>query len=227
MLLLSLFRFFASHPHFLIAAVVIYVFSFRQIFQDVQPCNSTIPDFMFGYSDQQLNSLYEKWGRDGRQAYVKGANTDLFPCMEAYTILLGAFLVVASDRLRWKNDRIAYAAVAVMLLDLVETLIQRHGSQVYPEKLSPNMIWLGSVCNQAKWALLVGCVAVVMGSFVFGRKSSESSRRKRSTATMQRRTRARRVSAEALSPPTTPRPAHPATKKVVILGMEGMLLNIK
>lgn len=222
MLLLSLYRFFAHHPHFLMAAVVIYVFSFRQISKDVEPCNSTIPDFMFGYSDQQLNSLYEQWGRDGRQAYVKGANTDLFPCIEAYTILLGAFLVVASDRLRWKNDRIAYAAVAVMLLDLGETWIQRHGSQVYPEKMSPNMIFLGSLCNQAKWALSVGCLVVVVASFVFGRKSSET---RRSTASRQRRTRARLVSAEALSPPATPRPAYPATKTVVILGMEGLLFT--
>jgi hypothetical protein len=182
--LLSVFRFFANHPPFLFAALVIHVFSGREYLKEAELCeiraNETTPDLMFGYSAKRLNNLYEVWGRDGREAYIKAANTNLFPYMETYAIILGAFLVVTAKRLGWKED-IAFLAVIAMLFDVCETLVQRYGSQVYPEKLSENTIALGSLCSQAKWILVGTCSILVILSFLLGSSNKQLHNSKQDT----------------------------------------------
>jgi hypothetical protein len=184
--MLSIFRFFANHPPFLFAALVIHVFSGRDYLKESDLCeiraNDTTPDLMFGYSAKRLNNLYEVWGSDGREAYIKAANTHLFPYMETYAIILGSFLVVTAKRLGWKED-IAFLAVIAMLFDVCETLVQRYGSQVYPEKLSENIIALGSLCCQAKWILVGTCSILVTLSFLLGSSNRQLRNKKKDVIT--------------------------------------------
>ena len=186
---------------FIVAAVVIYVLTSRKIMQDVQVCSSlaedTVPDMMmYGYSENKLNSLYEAWGNTGRDAYVRMANTDLFPVVESYTVVLGACLVVAGRRFRWKDDKVAYLALVTMALDVFETLVHRRGSLMYPEKLSGLTIALGSLATQAKWLFFTGSMMLVALSFVFGQKT-ERRRHRKSLRTS--------VSSPTASPATSPK----------------------
>ena len=183
-MVLSLFRFMASHPPFLAAAVVIYVLSIRECLNQAEICeikaNETIPDSRFGYSSQQLNNLYEAWGADGRKAYIKTANTELFPFMESYALIMGSLLIIAARRMNWKEE-IAFLAIFTMLCDAGETLVQRRGSQVYPEQLSATTIAAGSLFCQVKW-LLVGLSALLVSvSVVMGKPRHKKSRRANKT----------------------------------------------
>jgi di/tricarboxylate transporter len=66
-MLLAIFRFFARNPHFLVAAIVIYVFSVRQMQQDAELfttlAKEPVLSNLFGYSPDQLNNLYKIWVR--------------------------------------------------------------------------------------------------------------------------------------------------------------------
>lgn len=175
--IISVFRFFANHPPFLFAVIVIHVLSIRESLKEAHICvlraNETIPDSRFGYSAQELNHLYHAWGSDGRQAYIRTANTDLFPFMQSYALVMGSLLVIAAQRMKWK-DEIAWLAVLTMLLDACETLVQRRGSKLYPEHLSALTIAGGSICCQLKWLFSGASILLLAFAFLFGTRRPES-----------------------------------------------------
>jgi hypothetical protein len=169
---LDVFRYGADHPLVIMVAVIVNVLSLKimitgsEIFEENGA--GGIPDLRFGFSPKELREIYAIWGEERCAAYVKSANVDLFPYMEAYTMIIGSLLVRGARRMGW-NDQIAALAAIIMISDVAETLVLREGCvhQGHPDYLSDTTILFASACNQLKWILFGACFTVaLLSSFV-------------------------------------------------------------
>jgi hypothetical protein len=168
---LDVFRFGADHPPVIILSFIVFVISMKKMLSLTEICLENgaagIPDLLFGFSTQELRELYNIWGEEGCAAYIKANTIDLFPYMEAYTMILGSLLVMGARRMGW-NDQIGALAAITMMLDVGETVTLRQGCvQGPPDYLSDSAVFFASVCNQIKWTLFVGiCATILLSSFV-------------------------------------------------------------
>lgn len=165
--LLTPFRMIAEQPILLKLSLALYVIA--QIGMNVlmeplkkYPGGYYTPDIHFpGYTVEQLNAYYDNLGVEGCAVYIQVANWDLFPYMLGYVFPLGALHCLVARRLRQKksgkhdnnDDSKAYLALVIWLMDVVETVLQRRGCVIYPDRLSSWQIRLAGTCQRLKWTL--------------------------------------------------------------------------
>lgn len=108
------------------------------------------PDVWFAYRPLQLGEWLANMSEEGCQTYIRMAQWDLFPYMECYTLLLGT-LLLQQVRAAGLSDRIAMIFPAVMVMDVIETIVPvRWCGQ---ENVSLNVLGLAAVANKYKWVL--------------------------------------------------------------------------
>jgi len=130
------------------------------------------PDiWLWDYSVDTLNAYYDTLGVEGCQYYVQVANWDLFPYMPAYVFLVGPWQVAVARKLGKTNSSGGdayhlwlrpWVLWIVWTLDFVETLIQRQGCIIYPDRLRDSTIVLASLCQGCKGTLLILSVAQLL-----------------------------------------------------------------
>jgi hypothetical protein len=109
------------------------------------------PDLRFGYTPQELNAWYDALGTAGCQAYKAMYRADLFPYMQAYTVVLGAMMVQACRQVGI-TPQLALVFPLTMYFDVFETSIPAYGCEIYPgQRLSDRAIWVAVGANQFKW----------------------------------------------------------------------------
>jgi hypothetical protein len=112
-----------------------------------------IPDARYwGYTVEELNAFYDALGFEGCQLYIAVETWDLVPSMISYTVCLGTFLTLLAQRYH-VSDHLSLLASMVWILDIIETVIQRHGCRIYPDRLPEPYIRLASKAVQWKWKL--------------------------------------------------------------------------
>lgn len=167
MVYLAICRFLAEHPPAIIVPVVLYALAIHRMDQLVD--TSEIPDLQFGFTPKEVHELMQKkWGEGGCQNYVDAAALDLFPYMESYAAILGAFLIMGARRQNW-DERVALLGIVTMIMDVGETVILRTACQV-EVPLSDVWIVIASVFNQLKWVLCVVCVLTILAAFIQPKK---------------------------------------------------------
>ena len=148
------------------------VFSYmRQIAEKVPFLNnnagilsSNLPDLWFGYTNQELNDLYEFWGPKGRKRYTSVASFDMMAFIPSYALTLGYICY----QLISKELSLALWWIALIAwCDYVETFILMISCSAYPHGDVQHMdllIQISSYANMAKWVLVVGLVAYLLHS---------------------------------------------------------------
>lgn len=127
-----------------------------------------------GYTPAELNLWYDNIGVEGCKIYIRGANADFFPVMAAYPFFLGTMLIKAT-RTAGLPQNIAYLALVTVLLDAVETYIQREGCVVYPERLSDDRIALAANACRIKWVLLLSSMLLIAVLYIRDMMSAKPS----------------------------------------------------
>jgi hypothetical protein len=182
MVVLSVFRSILDEPLLQVLAIVLqamatmgmYVLTNRM--RPFQPLGQWIPDMQVtGYTANELNLFYDTLGEAGCPMYVQIANWDLFPFMIAYTVLLGTMLVWTARRNGW-TESIAYAATLICVIDGVETVIQRQGGVIFPNKLTAAQIQVASSAVCLKWILVSISIAIIVSGNLLSRDSKKKKR---------------------------------------------------
>ena len=120
--------------------------------------NSMVPDVRFGFTRDDLHSLYESWGVVGRSIYLRINFLD-FIFIICYTLLLGSLSVITARMSRSSLD-FAPIAIVTAICDLIETLILRKAVYVFPSLISSNIAFIGSLAQQMKWVCL--CINILL-----------------------------------------------------------------
>ena len=120
----------------------------NQLHTDLLP-----PDYRFGYTYEDLYEFYDAIGPEGCEFYKKHALVDLFPYMQTYALIGGAFLLNQLRPLNW-NAKVALIFPMAMVMDIIETIIPAHGCNLYfpgGRKLSKELVEAAASANQLKW----------------------------------------------------------------------------
>jgi hypothetical protein len=119
-----------------------------------------IPDLRFGYSRDELMQLFETWGEDGRNHYLRVETVDLFCYIPAYVVFGGGMLWKALQLAGWSEWWI-YLVPVMALADYVETLSQTYNCITFPKGFNEYVFLLGTTANKIKW-VSVGFMVMVM-----------------------------------------------------------------
>ena len=147
-----------------LVSVVVYVASMIRMKQIVEPYGGigVMPDVQFGFTAESLRELRENiLGDEGCQAYAKAATLDLFPYMEAYTVVLWCLATVSTTRKRSTTTKNLARILATLPIcfDVVETVILR---QSCLGDVSDEAVAVASIANQFKWVTFVGFLAIFL-----------------------------------------------------------------
>jgi hypothetical protein len=126
-----------------------------------------LPDARFsGYTVHELNTYYDILGMDGCRMYIAVENWDIFPFMVSYTLCLGSVLTILARKLYpshpRRGDSLSLLAMIIWMLDMIETVIQRQGCRIYPDRLPDPHILLASAAVQLKWKLFMLSVGIIV-----------------------------------------------------------------
>lgn len=124
------------------------------------------PDLWFGYDSDSVYSWLEKVGPNGRSCYMDMVAWDLFPYMEAYTILLGSFMLKESETAK-RGEKLALIFPLAMMCDLVETVLNGYATREFPNRIDDRLVQLSSIANQIKWILFASGLLILSYLFVF------------------------------------------------------------
>merc|ERR1712038_1731820 len=123
-----------------------------------------IPDVRFGFTNDDIHSLYESWGEFGRSIYYRINLLDLLfiPC---YTLLLGSLLARTSPLMNKIDLDITLISTVTAVCDLIETVSLRRAVNIYPMLMDEKVAQIASLAQQVKWIALSLNVFMVL---VFG-----------------------------------------------------------
>ena len=110
----------------------------------------TPPDYRFGYTYEELYEFYDAIGEEGCVLYQRHAMVDLFPYMQSYALVGGAFLLQQLRPLKL-NTKIALIFPMAMMMDMLETCIPAYGCNIYPRKLKHEAVEAAAAANKLKW----------------------------------------------------------------------------
>jgi hypothetical protein len=126
------------------------------------PGGANIPDLRpRGYTPDELYAYYEEIGEEGRELYFQAETWDCFPYMLGYTFLLG-FLLIDCARDMGRSENISLLMTAVYVMDVIETITQRYGCGIYPERLSDTTATIAGLACRLKWMGLFVVAAIVV-----------------------------------------------------------------
>lgn len=109
---------------------------------------------------------YDAIGPEGCILYQKHAFVDLFPYMQTYAMIGGAFLLQQLRPLGlW--TRIALVFPAAMMMDLIETLIPAYGCTILPRRLQPQIVDAAITANKLKWTQFGAGMILLSTLFVY------------------------------------------------------------
>ena len=122
----------------------------------------TMPDMKIGFTAEYLQDLRENvWGEEGCRAYVKANSIDLFPYMEAYTVMMWCFAIIFSEKESVSKKYFARVlATLPMCCDLVETLILRQ--TCLQREVSDHVVGMANFANQLKWISFILFFAILL-----------------------------------------------------------------
>jgi hypothetical protein len=121
-----------------------------------------VPDAWVGISADRLRRYLDALGPDGREAYARMIFFDFVLIMPTYAISLGA-LLYGQCKLAGLSTKFSWIFPSIMLCDIVETIVLRHATRIFP--LPPNSFLLtaGSIANQVKLiAFVLGLVFLIV-----------------------------------------------------------------
>ena len=148
----TLYLIFATAFITLLASGVGMVF----IMKDVPGGTRTMPDAHFGFTPDALRHVCAvTWGAAGRQAYVQAANVDLFPFMQAYTVIFwcAATVLTRQGQGFWKG--VGYTLGTLPLV--FDTLETRNLRDIVQRDCQVSNDWMEftSLMNQIKWSCVL------------------------------------------------------------------------
>lgn len=155
----------------LVAGQFLYIFTWLQHLVQKLP-SSNIPDLWFGYSIQDLDSIYELWGAKGRQRYVSVATFDMMAFIPSYALALSCTCQYAIKD--WSLTLWWVALIA--WCDYIETFILMITCSAYPHgdvEHMDTLIKISSYSNMAKWILAAGIIAFSIYNLAMGKKTTE------------------------------------------------------
>lgn len=157
-----------------VSAVVVYVGATLRMTYLMKDAggSGTVPDLKFGFTADSLRELREHtWGEAGCQAYVKASSVDLFPYMEAYTVVLWCLAIVACrDRSTLTKTLAGLLASCPVCFDVTETWILR---QTCLTEVSHDWVHVASVANQLKWLSLLGFLIIYLPLWYLARRGRD------------------------------------------------------
>ncbi len=122
-----------------------------------------IPDaWVGGITTDRLRLYLDALGPNGRQAYMRMNFYDFILIMPTYTISLGA-LLYRQCKSAGLSTKFSLMFPFIMLSDIIETIVLRYATKIFP--VSPNNVLLtaGSIANQIKLiAFVLGLVFLIV-----------------------------------------------------------------
>mmetsp|Transcript_15007 Transcript_15007/g.19010 ORF Transcript_15007/g.19010 Transcript_15007/m.19010 type:complete len:181 (-) Transcript_15007:121-663(-) len=117
--------------------------------------NKYVPDVRFGFTSDDISSLYNSWGEVGRSVYYR-INTLDFMFIPCYTLLLGSLLVRTTDMSGPPGSLIYLTPISTLtaFCDVIETGILRRALIIFPLLIDEKVAQIGSLAQQMKWISL-------------------------------------------------------------------------
>ena len=121
------------------------------------------PDMRFGYTADDLYSIYEIWGEEGCKEYIRSAYYD-YMYIPTYVLFMNALLLRACRRSKWDDKFVPQLAWLMLVADYTETSIHIAGCNRYPDRLDKSVVMFGDLFNRIKFV----CLCVVGTLIVAG-----------------------------------------------------------
>ena len=154
-----------SNNLLLAAAIVAEVMSMYLMNRYIQEVESHSvgppPDLWFGFTETKLYIYLESLGEEGRKAYLRVNNADLYYYMWCYMTLLGSLLSRQCQKANISR-KIALIFPLVMGMDVIESITFRYSAMQFPLHLSEDVVFVASISNQLKW------IGFIAGLFILG-----------------------------------------------------------
>lgn len=140
----------------LIALEVFFLFAFNGLFPfSVEKINQIsggkgIPDALFFYSFKQLSIIFQSYGVDGKDIYLRLQLIDMFyPII--YSLLLGSLLYIQLKKT--KLVKLVYLPFIAAIFDYSENILLRINLLDYPEM---NKVWVdfAAISTFLKWSFV-------------------------------------------------------------------------
>jgi hypothetical protein len=121
-----------------------------------------IPDMWVGITAGRLRRYLGALGPNGRKAYLWMNFLDFLLVMPTYTISLGA-LLHRQCKLAGLSTNISLTFPFMMFCDVIETIVLRYATKIFPNPPNDVFLTVGSIANQVKYSTFVlGLVLLIV-----------------------------------------------------------------
>ena len=162
----------ASSNFYFLSMAGIFQFAFYGVFQRQAEKLETDfgakpPDMRFGYSADELYGIFDTWGEEGCNEYIRTATYD-FMYIPTYVVFLNALLIRTCRRNRWSDSFVPQLAWTMLLADYGETFIHVMGCREYPDRLDKTVVMFGDLFNRIKFVGVGVAGTLILAGVVIG-----------------------------------------------------------